>query len=988
MEAPSSVPPDAEVLRQLERILANPFFQTSPRLSAFLRYAVESALAGRVEQLKEYVIGVEVLGRGISYSPQEDPAVRVMAGRLRSRLAEYYQGDGRSDGVIIELPRGGYVPRYVWRKQPAGAQTAEAVQERELSGSVRSDSVGRDEELTRLHAAFAVVSASSGDAFTITGGAGLGKTTVAEDFLSELERQSPAAWVGRGRCSERLAETDAFAPILESLDRLMRGDCGHEVAQVMKATAPTWYRQVAPLAGQSAETPGKKPIATSHERMRREFVAFFEELSRARVVVLFFDDLHWADASTCDLLAYLGMRIRNMRLLILMTYRPTGVLPRTDLFLPLKLDLERRGLCQQLSLSVLDLKDVERYIATRFPANLFPVEFVAAVHERTEGNPLFMTDMLRFLRDRQVLLERDGRWVLDQPVSEVRKLIPTGIQSMIRLKIDQLSKDDHDVLFCAAVQGVQFDSAVIARVLSRDPVEVEERLQELERAHDLVSVVGEREFPDHTFSVQYRFVHVFYQNALYGALAPSRRAAQSLAVARALLEFTGHASSAAAADLAVLFESGRDYANASLYFLHAARSAARVFAYPEAVILCERGLRALTSLPESRERDAQELLFSLTLGIALMATRGYAVPEVKKTHQRSRELCLKLNETRRLLSALWGLHTCEVIGANLVGALQVAKEMRQAADELEDPTSIVESLHALGTTLVFMGRLTEAREPLERIFAAYPVSQHIIHSSLYVLDPRVTSLSILARLLVFMGYLDQAIDKANASVALARRLAHPQSVAYATLWVGFNYHARGEYAESYPHLESAMELSRQHKLPQILEWGRIILGSSLTRIGRATEGISEMRKSIGRQKAMNSLNERALCLTLLAEALAAENACEEALGLCDEALVLSQCTEGRCYDPETHRIRGEVLIALGDVSRLPEAEAEFRCALQLARQAQCRLLELRTAMSYFRLRRELGDSAGGRSVLTDVLAGFTNESTAKIVNAARMLLDD
>jgi tetratricopeptide (TPR) repeat protein len=980
--------PNPDVLRQLERILANPLFQTSRRLSAFLRYAVENALAGRAEQLKEYVIGVEVLGRSVSYNPQEDPAVRVMAGRLRSRLAEYYQGNGSSDSVLIELPRGGYVPRCFWREQPGGAQTAAVIQEGQPCALVPSGSVGRDEELNRLHAAFATVSAGSGAVFTITGSAGMGKTTVAEDFLVEIERQSPAAWVGRGRCSERLAETDAFAPILESLDRLMRGDCGHQIEQVMKATAPTWYKQVAPLAGESTDAPAKKADTTSHERMRREFTSFFEELSHTRVVVLFLDDLHWADASTCDLLAYLGTRIRNMRMLMLMTYRPTAVLPRQDLFLSLKLDLERCGPCQELPLSFLGLNDIEHYIAMRFPANLFPEEFAAAVHERTEGNPLFMTDMLRFLCDRQILLERDGRWVLNQAVSEVRKLIPTGIQSMIRLKIDQLSKDDHDVLFCAAVQGVQFDSAVIAQVLSRDPTEVEERLQELERAHNLVSVVGEREFPDHTFSVQYRFVHVFYQNALYATLAPSRRAVRSLAVARALVEFTGRASSGVAADLAVLFESGRDCVNASLYFLHAARNAARVFAYPEATILCERGLSALASLPESRERDAQELLFSLTLGIALMATRGYAVPEVEKTHQRSRELCLRLNETKRLQSALWGLHTCEVIGGNLVRALQVAKEMHQVAEGLGEPTAIVESLHALGTTLVFMGRLAEAREPLEHIFVTYPVSQHIIHSSLYVLDPRVTSLSILARLLAFMGYLDQGIEKAAASVELAHRLAHPQSVAYATLWVGWNRHARGEYAESHPHLESAMALSRQHKLPQILEWGRIILGSALTRMGQPTEGIYEMRKSIGRQKAMHSLIDRALCLTLLAEALAGEGACEEALGLCDEALEFTRCTEGRCYEPETHRIRGEVLIALRGDARLPEAEAEFDCALQLARQTQCRLLELRAATSYFRLHRDFGDIAGGRAVLTDVLAGFTEGSRAKIVSDARILLDE
>ncbi|MBI1790617.1 MAG: AAA family ATPase, partial [Acidobacteria bacterium] len=413
-------PAHADVARQLDRILAHPLFQASHRLSAFLRFVVQTSLAGRAEQLKEHVIGVEVFERGGSYSPQEDPVVRIMAGRLRSKLAEYYQGSGHSDPVRIELPRGGYVPRCGWGRQPAAAQTVPESQP--LPPPPRGASVGREAELSRLREAFASVSTGNGAMLTVSGDAGMGKTTVAEDFLVEIETQSAAAWVGRGRCSERLAETDAFAPILETLERLLRGESGDQAAQIMTATAPAWLPQVSPATGESAEAAAKEARTASHERMRREFVSFFEQLSRTRPVVLFFDDLHWADSSTCDLLAYLGARLRGIRILILLTYRPAAVLARRHPFLPLKLDLERRGVCQDLPLSFLSLNDIERYIALQFPVNAFPPEFGRVVHERKEGNPLFMTDMLRYLRDHGILAERDGRWRLEQPVSEVRQL--------------------------------------------------------------------------------------------------------------------------------------------------------------------------------------------------------------------------------------------------------------------------------------------------------------------------------------------------------------------------------------------------------------------------------------------------------------------------------------------------------------------------------------------------------------------------------------
>lgn len=889
------------VLQQLERILAHPLFQKSQRLSTFLRYAVETALAGKADSLKEFVIGAEVFQRGASFDPQIDNVVRVNANRLRGKLAEYYHGSGQSDPVVIDLPRGGYVPVFSpsqTAKQDAGSHGAHST-----SGSA---SVGRRQELDRMRAAFASASGGKGLMVTVSGDAGMGKTTIVEDFLAELETGGTAAWIARGRCSERLAKTDPFVPIFECLDDLTRGELGHEATQLMNSAAPAWLSQVTP--GREGQM-GNSPADASSERMRREFVRFFEALSAVRPVVVFLDDLQWTDASTCDLLAYLGLHLKDMRVLIVATYRPSEVFGLHP-FLPVRLALERRGLGREILLEFLTLNDIECYLNQCFPANSFPSEFVAAVHERTEGNPLFMNDMLGFLVEKQILVNDMGHWQLNRKVSEIRRVIPTGTQSMIRLQIEQFSDLDRKILQCAAVQGVEFDSAVVWRSLSMDPGEIEDRLQAIERVHRFVHSFGEREFLDRTFSIRYRFVHVFYQNALYDDLAPARRAAYSLAVAESLIRFTSDTGRAVASEVALLFESGRDAERASQYFLSAARHAAGVFAYPEAAILCERGLNALLSLPASRERDARELEFSLTLGMAQMATCGFAAPEVEKTHRRSRELCLRLNEKRRLVRVLWAIHTCLINAAELVPALELSREMRSEADALANPVSIMESLHALGTTLAFMGDLVGAREALDRIFVMSPIGQHKFRGSLYVLDTYVTSLSMFARVLARMGSYDEAIEKAVASLDLANQLAHPPSVAYATFWVGWIHHARGEHSEACCYLEAAMALSRTTSLPQIFEWGRVVRGSSLTHLGRVAEGIAEIRKSLDNQLAMRCLLERPYCLTLLAEALQLVGDYQEGLALCDEALEIARETQGRSYEAETHRVRGKILAAL------------------------------------------------------------------------------
>jgi tetratricopeptide (TPR) repeat protein len=448
-----------------------------------------------------------------------------------------------------------------------------------------------------------------------------------------------------------------------------------------------------------------------------------------------------------------------------------------------------------------------------------------------------------------------------------------------------------------------------------------------------------------------------------------------------LVRFSGEAARSIAADLAFLFEVGKDHSSAMRYFLQAARNAARGFAYREAAVLCERGLRALANLPASRERDAQELQVTLMLGMSLMVTRGYADPEVEKIYRR-RDLCLILNDMRRLPSALWSLHTCRVNAGELRRALEVAREMREVADRSGDAIAIVESLHALGTTLAFMGRLVEAREALESVFKIYPVGQHVLHSSLYVMDPCVTSLSMLARLLTFMGDLDEAFAKGAESIELANRLPHPPSLVYAVFWMGWLHEMLGEHSEGIRRLESVMNLSRENGMPLFLEWVRVVRGSALTHVGRAAEGIAEIRKSLERQQAMGAFVERGYCLTLLAEALGGEGARQEALALCDEALEFGKRTEGRC-EAETHRVRGEVLLALGDDARLAEVENEFRNALELARQAESRLIELCAAMSYFRLWRRIGDMAKGRTVLSEVLSRFSERLDAPAVRDAQ-----
>jgi tetratricopeptide (TPR) repeat protein len=941
--------PAPDVLRQLERILVHPLLQKSHRLSDFLRYAVEKTLAGEADQLKELVIGAEVFGRGAGFDPQIDNVVRVNANRLRSKLAEYYQHSGAADPILISLPRGGYEPHFSWaqRNQPPITQ---------FQGPANVDrpnpAVGRRLELERLRAAFATACGGTGILATVSGDAGMGKTTTVEQFLSEFDALKGTVWIARGRCSERLAKTDAFVGVLDCLDDLVRNAPESEVPftvlGLLRTVSPTWLAQLRPGQDRSDPILGKGDVI-SHERMRREFVNFLEAIAAIRPVILFLDDLHWADPSTCDLLTYLASRMTALRLLIIATYRPGEVLKDPLPFSTL-LAMRRRGSPTDLKLPLLTESDIEEYLKIRFPQNSFPAEFKTVIQERTEGNPLFMTDLLDYLVESKVLTETNGAWSLVPDIGAVRGTIPFGARSVIRLKIEQLGEADRSILQCAAVQGVDFDSVVVSRALAIDPAGIEERLQVLESIHRFVHLVEERAFPEGTLSARYRFLHVFYQNTLYTDLTPTKRIRLCLEVANSLAGLAVADPGGLASELAFLFEAGRDYDNASRYFQQAATQAAKVFAYAEATVLCESGLKCLMRLPESTERDARELTLSLTAGMAMMATLGYAAPQVEAVHRRSRQLCLNLNQERRLVQVLWALHTCHINAGELDSALEIAMEMRELAGRLDNPAATIESLHALGTSLAFLGKLVEAREALEGIFQLCPVEKFVPRHSVYLLDPCVTSLSMLARVLALLGHADEAIEKAFLSVSVANRILHPPTLAYATFWVGWIRHQRGEHAEACVHLECAMTLSNENGLPLIREWGRIVRGSALTHLNRVEEGVAEMQSSLEAQTAMRCRLERSYCLTLLAEGLVIANRNDEALSLCDQAQAIALETQALGYQPEVHRVRALAFLGIG---RQPgAAEQELEAAIDLAQRTHSRLLELRAATAYFRLRHD------------------------------------
>jgi len=852
--------------------------------------------------------------------------------------------------------------------------------------TVQRHSVGRQKELAELGRAFDSAVAGPALFLCVTGEPGIGKTTLVEDFLGELAASGRPCFLARGRCSERLAGTEAYLPFLEAMESLLQGEGCETVVQVMKATAPNWYAQVAPLAAdESLIRALAESKAATQERLKRELSAFLQELSRLRPLILFFDDLHWADASTVDLLTYLGGKCAELRTLLIFTYRPTDLAVSRHPFGPVKLDLQARGVCRELALEFLRRSDLDRYLVLEFPAHHFPEEFAVLVHERTEGSPLFMADLLRYLRDRQVLALEQGHWTLKESVTELQRALPESVRGMIQRKIDQLGDDDRRLLVTASVQGYEFDSAVLARVLERDAAEVEERLDELDRIHAFVRVVKEHEFPDRTPTLRYRFVHVLYQNALYATLRPTRRAQLSASVADALLGYFGEKSAEVAAELALLLEAARDFARAAGYFLLAAQNTARVFANQEAVALARRGIKILASLPETPERDRQELALQITLGPALFATADWTAAEVEKVYTRADVLCCELGESPDLFPAQWGLFLYHIARGEIETALDQGLKLLGLAQRAEDPALLLQAHHALGPTYTLVGDWVSSQTHHEQAIAYYDSRKHFTQAHLYGgHDPCVCCQSFAAKSLWMLGYPEQALQRGREALGLARELGHPTSLAHGLLSIAILHHFRRDVPGTLALAEELQKLASDQGLLFYLAGGSVLRGWALVNQGQGSEGMAQVRKGFEMGGATRA-HWQAYFLTVLAEACSTVGDYAEALAALAEALTVVEKTGIRLYEPEMHRLKGEFLLAL-DREKAAEAEACFGEAIVIAGRHQAKAMELRATMSLARLWQQQGRSnevhARLAAIYDSCTEGFT---TPDLADAAAFL---
>jgi DNA-binding winged helix-turn-helix (wHTH) protein len=553
-----------------------------PKAFALVRYLAErqGRLVTKAELLDAIWPGVCV----------DDGVVKVIVRTVRAAL----QDDADAPRFVQTVHRRGYrwigAVRFACSAgvRPAAKEPSPSSPKAPFAAAVhttRRPIVGRDAPLRILREHLARALTGIRQVVWVSGEVGIGKTSLIDAFLSELDARGPV--VARGQSLDHAGDTEPYFPILDAMGRLLRASGRHELLAIMLRYAPTWLAQMPALIPRDQRSLLEREIlGATRDRMLREMAEAVEAMAEVRPLVLVLEDLHWSDASTLNLLSALARRPESTRLLVIGSYRPS---PHRVHWLAR--DLVARGLASNVALDHLDEPAIAALLGLRFGRHGFPASFVQLVHQRTEGNPLFIDSLIDHLVAQQWMqVDADGVWTVRRPPEEIMNSVPDGLRQMIDCEIERLDPPDQALLESASVAGLEMSSAVLARVLDIGQLEAERRCQRLAEREHFLMVRSAAELYGACPAERYAFVHGLYQQVLYQRLTPARREELHRGIAEAIEVLTGQRAALIAAELARHFELARASLRAITYYRQAARNAIQRCATEEAVACLQRGL--------------------------------------------------------------------------------------------------------------------------------------------------------------------------------------------------------------------------------------------------------------------------------------------------------------------------------------------------------------------------------------------------------------
>ena len=878
--------------------------------------------------------------------------------------------------------------------------------------------VGRVEELALLQRGWDHAKAGAGQVMLLSGEAGIGKSRLVQELKEQLAHEGTTRI--EFRCSP-YHQNSALYPIIDHLQRLLqfaREDSPITKLEKLQHTL-SQYRfpqaDTVPLLAALLSLPLSEdypPITVSPQKQKEKtqaaLVAWLVEEAEKAAVYCTWEDLHWVDPSTLEVLTLLLDQVPTTRLLVLLTFRPEFTPPWGN-----------RSHLSQLTLSRLGQPHVETMVEQVTRGKALPAEVVQHIVAKTDGVPLFVEELTKTVVESGLLTAMDDHYELHGPLPPLA--IPSTLQDSLMARLDRLAPVK-ELAQLGATLGREFSYELLHAVSPVDEGSLQQGLRQLVA----VELLYQRGLPP---QATYLFKHALIQDTAYQSLLKSKRQHYHHQIAQ-VLEGQFPDTTETQPELVAHHYTEAGLAEQAIpYWQRAGQNAIERSAHMEAIHHLTKGLEALKTLPDTANCIQPELLLQIALGTSLMATKGWSAPEVERTHARARALCLQVGASPQLVPVLRNLYSFYVVRAEYQTARELGEEIMDLARRTQSAPLLLRAHLALGQTLMHLAEFSAARLNLEEGIALSTLSKW---STRAMPDPGVACYLWGSVVLWMLGYPTQALQRAREALSRAREQPQPFNSAYALIVVAMLHYARREGQEVQERAETAIALAEKHGFTYLLALGQILRGrarvdSSHLSSEQQQEEIAQMRRGLASSLNTGAAILQPYWLALLAEAYGKGGQAQEGLHVLAEALVVV-CKTGECIcESELYRLKGELTLqqsraSLGQVqdesqaspgrveskSRTsqgqaedkskvtdprsltpdPQAEAEayFLKAIEIARKQQAKSLELRAAMSLSRLWQQQGKMAEAHQMLAEIYGWFTEGFDTKDLQEAKALL--
>jgi class 3 adenylate cyclase/predicted ATPase len=895
----------------------------------------------------------------------EPGAVVIAAGtrRLVGDLFEY------RDLGSIEL-KGIAGPAPAW--QVLGPSAVESRFEA-LRGSSSSPLIGRDEEIDLLLRRWARAKAGDGQVVLVSGEPGLGKSRLTTALNERLDAEPNLRL--RYFCSPYHQDSALF-PFIDQLDRaagFAREDLPAprlEKLEAVLARAGPPDEDVALLAdllclpcSERCPLPNLTP-QRKKERTLEALIRQLEGLARLQPVVMVFEDAHWIDPTSRELLDLIVERVRSLPVLLVVTFRPEFHPPWAG-----------QPQVTMLTLNRLDRRDRTALVTQIVGGKALPDEVIDQIADRTDGVPLFVEELTKSMLESGLLREESDRYVLEGAMPPFA--IPTTLHASLMARLER-SASARRVAQTGAAIGREFSYSLLNLVSGLPEDELQAALGRLV-ASELVFQRGSP--PD----AVYTFKHALVQDAAHSSLLRNARQQLHTQIADALEAHSPELMNSQPELFAQHYaEAGLAEKSAACWGEAGSSSAARS-AMAEAAAQFQKALDQLALLPDSPKRKRRQLELWTALGAVLRFVKGQGAPETGYSFSRARDLWEQLGSPSEFLHVPYGQSRYHVYRGELGLGLSLDEDLLRLSRERDDSAGFVLGHQAYGTSQMLAGRFALSRLHLEAALAIYDPNSHGSLAHQTGSYPQVVAQAYLGFVLFCLGFPDQAVKRTSAAIAEAERLAHSPSLASSLMGGTILLSLAGYNGALDQRADDLVTVATDQGFLFWRPMGIIYRGWVKVQDGDAAEGISLLHDGLAGYRATGAQLWMPYYTAFLARAYEIAGEIEEALARLKDASHIAETTGERWFAAELHRHKGRLLLRQG---RSGAAEEQYRKALSIAEEQGATLWELRATVSLARLRRNQSYHADARNLLTSIYARFTEGFATPDLKEASALLGE